>query len=537
LVKEYSTAFNEPIVDLKKYIPGFQQLKELDIIDLKPKLIVSNGHVWEVPDGTLYTSDELIKNSNSFGQLCAQSAAELLSKHDLTLGVYNKVRKTEGSLMQRARNNEGLTVEDYVAFLRTNEINISQDVIDRYISTTILQHGIMTPRIVIDPTRAMVSQSKKALYDILLDHCLTMVTTKIDEYERINQNYANHGLYVIEPQDTEARKLIRLRDNRTVITAQNIVHLKDPIELIVYSLVTTMVSNCAIRSNSADMVVSSYKMNFGTSFTTTDVIGNVLAELKPVALSSLASIVIAHIARGARMSVLYTMIDNTLQIEDIVAAAMIYAYVPREAMTDESFAMTVAILGAFFLQDTWKQYLNRTAFVMGRINATIRQAAKIRVNPSVPNLIVQDTPDFILPLNARDFTGENLATVNVGQRIRYYGIDIRGEQFAAIFRLPHSPGTLMRFIDQIASSLPDDAWDFINFDMFPQLMCVTSKQLLSFVTMNLEFEPKFTTTQCAGAYDQVTKSLVAVAHRAATYHVSSPNLTSSERMEVASQKH
>jgi len=73
--------------------------------------------------------------------------------------------------------------------------------------------------------------------------------------------------------------------------------------------------------------------------------------------------------------------------------------------------------------------------------------------------------------------------------------------------------------------------------MFPQLMCVTSKQLLSFVTMNLEFEPKFTTTQCAGAYDQVTKSLVAVAHRAATYHVSSPNLTSSERMEVASQKH
>jgi len=139
LVKEYSTAFNEPIVDLKKYIPGFQQLKELDIIDLKPKLIVSNGHVWEVPDGTLYTSDELIKNSNSFGQLCAQSAAELLSKHDLTLGVYNKVRKTEGSLMQRARNNEGLTVEDYVAFLRTNEINISQDVMDRYISTTVLQ--------------------------------------------------------------------------------------------------------------------------------------------------------------------------------------------------------------------------------------------------------------------------------------------------------------------------------------------------------------------------------------------------------------
>jgi len=398
-------------------------------------------------------------------------------------------------------------------------------------------HGIMTPRIVIDHTRAMVSQSKKALYDILFDHCLTMVTTKIDEYERINQNYANHGLYLIEPQDMEARKLIRMRDNRTVITAQNIVHLKDPIELIVYSLVTTMVSNCAIKSNSADMVVSSYKMNFGTSFTITDVIRNVLAELKPVALSSLTSTVIAYIARGARMSVLYTMIDNTLQIEDIVAAAMIYAYVPREAMTDESFAMTVAILGAFFLQDTWRQYLNRTAFVMGRINATIRQAASIRVNSSVPNLIVQDTPDFILPLNARDFSGENLATVNVGQRIRYYGIDIRGEQFAAIFRLPHSPGTLMRFIDQIASSLPDDAWDFINFDMFPQLMCVTSKQLLSFVTMNLEFEPKFTTTQCAGAYDQVTKSLVAVAHRAATYHVSSPNLTSSERMEVASQKH
>ena len=87
VIKEYQNVVLSSTVDVTKYIPGFVKLKSLDVIDTKPLLIVPNGKVWEVPDPSLFLKGKTVKTSNDFMQLCAQTAAELILKHDLPNGV------------------------------------------------------------------------------------------------------------------------------------------------------------------------------------------------------------------------------------------------------------------------------------------------------------------------------------------------------------------------------------------------------------------------------------------------------------------
>ena len=344
LIKEYSKAFEVSIVDITKFIPGFEKLTESKIIDLKPILVYSNGRLFEVPDSLLFGAGSVIKNSSSFGQLCAQVAAEILSKHDISNTVYNLVEKEIGSQLHRPRNLEGLKIAELTAIYHKRHMVITQNEIDHLLARTSIRNGNAHPEgIAIDHSSCIASHTKLLVYNLLFEHSMRRITTKRLEFERIRADYQRNGIFLMIPQNIEASKLIRMRDERLEIIPAQIGEIIEPLELIMYTLTTTMMSKCAIKADTSNKITTNYKQNFSQSFTSSDVVRNVLSELPSPSIPTLVAYIIAHISPMTGMRIIFDLADNVVRPKDIVSALMIYAYIPRVAIDDESYSMVLAI--------------------------------------------------------------------------------------------------------------------------------------------------------------------------------------------------
>ena len=246
---------------------------------------------------------------------------------------------------------------------------------------------------------SLIPPATFAIFRIINEYVMRNVIPKDQFYDILNGLYDNIAVVLKQPNDLESKQIL-LRPFH-IDTPIDYGPIKDVCELTLYSFLDTHISKLKLTMNTIPKILERYKETMSVKLTSTDPLGKTIEQLPEVSLDSLMSIVLAHIAPGVQLTILYDLIGKTFDLYVWMQAFVIYLYVNPNILDMNSRVLTASIvLSAFNGQPYSLNQLLQEQVLIGNLQVfgVLRRADNM-----IPHDIAMPIPNcggqFKMPLN------------------------------------------------------------------------------------------------------------------------------------------